>query len=574
MSKMDSQVLGPQMEQDKISIQCENHRFAQYLEITRRIRDSNMTLEKEIGIYQTTTGMQIKEIQDQYTHEIELADREQKVNIQEREQLHSQIKEQEKELEMLLQMEVALLEEGEVSKERLKRNNVTLVVGEKERDDTQERVQDLDQFIRQLQIELDTITKSLETEERETQNAYDELSEFLNNSVDSPEYYARLLEEKRREKDGLKSAYELRRMQTIDEVEERIADILEEIRKETEERAESYRKQIEEEYQIQFHKIRSSIESREECVSTLEEEVRLAWEGLTETNKRFKSLILDHMELEKRVSSDENSFEDRRRSFLNETRVHSEEIRNIKDNLGGNLEKIQELLGLKILISHEVDTYHTLLEEEEIRLNLNMDKPRRVFTRKRTSEEVKQQTKVHKIDPIFKSPSNEPERIEMTSQTTDTIVDNPDGFLHISNVDSDGRYILIKNNSDVTENLGSYKIKHSSIEESQIFKFKSYSKLQPGRTVRIWSNCLNARNSPPTDIIWRSQYKWITGRVTKTLLLNPKGEKVAVFTQRTRYVPQQPTAQTLQSQEQTDIVPDPVVVQDPPEQLREACSIM
>ena len=35
-------------------------------------------------------------------------------------------------------------------------------------------------------------------------------------------------------------------MQTIDEVEERLAETLEEIRKDTEERAESYRKQIEE----------------------------------------------------------------------------------------------------------------------------------------------------------------------------------------------------------------------------------------------------------------------------------------------------------------------------------------
>lgn len=83
-------------------------------------------------------------------------------------------------------------------------------------------------------------------------------------------------------------------------------------------------------------------------VSFLEEEIRSAWEGLTDTNKRFKSLILDHMELEKKVSSDENSFEDRRRTFLNETRGQTEEIRNIKDNLGGNLEKIHELLGMKV----------------------------------------------------------------------------------------------------------------------------------------------------------------------------------------------------------------------------------
>ena len=102
---------------------------------------------------------------------------------------------------------------------------------------------------------------------------------------------------------------------------------------------------------MQLNNLREGIEFREDTVSILEEEVRSAWEGLTDTNRRFKSLILEHMELEKRVSSDENSFEDKRRSFLNETRTQTEDIRNIKDNLGGNLEKIHELLGMKVFTS-------------------------------------------------------------------------------------------------------------------------------------------------------------------------------------------------------------------------------
>ena len=56
------------------------------------------------------------------------------------------------------------------------------------------------------------------------------------------------------------------------------------------------------------------------------------------------------MELEKRVSSDENSHEERRRSFLSEARIQTEEIRSIKDSLGGNLEKLHELLGLKVCV--------------------------------------------------------------------------------------------------------------------------------------------------------------------------------------------------------------------------------
>ena len=59
---MATEVMQAQLELDTSGLRDDNHRFAQYLETTRRIRDSNMTLEKEISIYQTTTSCQIKEV--------------------------------------------------------------------------------------------------------------------------------------------------------------------------------------------------------------------------------------------------------------------------------------------------------------------------------------------------------------------------------------------------------------------------------------------------------------------------------------------------------------------------------
>ena len=59
---MATEVMQSQLEQDNVGIRDDNHRLAQYMEVTRRIRDSNMTLEKEIGIYQATTSSQIKEV--------------------------------------------------------------------------------------------------------------------------------------------------------------------------------------------------------------------------------------------------------------------------------------------------------------------------------------------------------------------------------------------------------------------------------------------------------------------------------------------------------------------------------
>ena len=86
------------------------------------------------------------------------------VNTQERDQLHSQIKEQEKELEALLLMERKLGEEEDQSREKLKNLNIALAVSEKERDETQERVQDVTYSVGQLEVQLETISKALESE--------------------------------------------------------------------------------------------------------------------------------------------------------------------------------------------------------------------------------------------------------------------------------------------------------------------------------------------------------------------------------------------------------------------------
>ena len=73
-----------------------------------------------------------------------------------------------------------------------------------------------------------------------------ELSEHNSELEQSREELSATLHEKRGGKNELRSSYELKRIQTIDEVEERIAYRLEEIRVETEETAFAYRRQTEE----------------------------------------------------------------------------------------------------------------------------------------------------------------------------------------------------------------------------------------------------------------------------------------------------------------------------------------
>lgn len=64
-------------------------------------------------------------------------------------------------------MEHSLIEQGDLSREKLKGLNVSLIVSEKERDDTQERVDELSQLVLMLENELKASSVTLESEEKE-----------------------------------------------------------------------------------------------------------------------------------------------------------------------------------------------------------------------------------------------------------------------------------------------------------------------------------------------------------------------------------------------------------------------
>ena len=84
--------------------------------------------------------------------------------VQEREQLHSQIKEQGKELEALQDSEEKLRDEGEQGRERLKGAQVSLALSEKELGEIRDKVRQQTSIVSDLEGELENIVENLETE--------------------------------------------------------------------------------------------------------------------------------------------------------------------------------------------------------------------------------------------------------------------------------------------------------------------------------------------------------------------------------------------------------------------------
>lgn len=64
-------------------------------------------------------------------------------------------------------------------------------------------------------------------------------------------------------------------------------------------------------------------------------------------------------------------------------------------------------------------------------------------------------------------------------------------------------------------------------DTSGSYKYTSRYVLKAGQTVTIWAANAAVTASPPSDLIWKNQNSWGTGRDVKAILKNSPGEEVA-----------------------------------------------
>ncbi|NWX94171.1 LMNB1 protein, partial [Nothoprocta pentlandii] len=75
--------------------------------------------------------------------------------------------------------------------------------------------------------------------------------------------------------------------------------------------------------------------------------------------------------------------------------------------------------------------------------------------------------------------------------------------------------------------MGGWEMIRKIGDTSAIYKYTSRYVLKAGQTVTIWAANAGITASPPTDLIWKNQNSWGTGKDVKVMLKNSQGEEVA-----------------------------------------------